>query len=150
MKSCIALGSPCLTPVEIERRAKSRFLKQTTPLDVRCKFFTSLLKETWRFICLSTQKRYFREREGKAEAISRAKMPLLGTFLTMKSMTLASRVKIRSIICFPFIPPAWREVMHLEHTEERKRETIQDMILQSVLARLRGLVLLGCLLQFPD
>ena len=67
MKSCIAHGSPCFTPVEIERRAKSKFLKQMIPLEVLCKFFTSLLNAGFRFIRLSTQNKYLRESDGKAD-----------------------------------------------------------------------------------
>jgi hypothetical protein len=78
MNSCIALGSPCLTPVEITRASKRRLRKQTIPLEMRWRFIISLLNCLGSFIVLRTQNRYLRDNEGKAEAISRAKIPLLG------------------------------------------------------------------------
>jgi len=53
------------------------------PLEVLCRDAINLLKGFGRPMFFKTQNRYFLDREGKAEAMSRAKMPELGTFLTM-------------------------------------------------------------------
>ena len=71
-------GSPCLTPVDITSASKRRLRKQTIPLDMRWRFVISLLICLGSFILLRTQKRYLRDNDGKAEAISRAMTPLLG------------------------------------------------------------------------
>ena len=68
------------------------------PFDARCRDLIILLNLLGRFIILRTQNRYLLDREGNADFISRAKIPEFGIFLTMYSMILASREKMRSII----------------------------------------------------
>ena len=143
MNSCMALGSPCLTPDAIKIFRNKRFRTQMNAKDPLCKFLIMRYKRRGILMTLRIQSKYFLESEGNAAAMSQARIPELGKLQITYSMILASIAKIWSIICKPFMPPSCVEPMHAVQIMASTIKTIQETTLQFVLARQSGCVFFG-------